>query len=113
MFMGLAVMMIFMFTTGIFSSYSYNIRMSTTQHYVPDGIRARYNGAYQTLFTLGGAIGGLIGGALAEFVEIPYIVASVFVLVFVSIFIFIIPNQKSIRAIYNAEFEDETKTNNA
>lgn len=104
MFMSLPIMIAFMFGAGILSITTYNIRMSSTQNYVPNEIRARFNGTFQTLTVLGGSLGGLIGGALAEFFQIPYIVAGAFVLVFVAVFAILVRGGKSIKKIYNVKF---------
>lgn len=104
MFMSIPIMIAFMLGAGILSITTYNIRMSSTQNYVPNEIRARFNGTFQTLTVLGGSLGGLIGGALAEFFQIPYIVAGAFVLVFFAVFVILVRGGKSIKKIYNVQF---------
>ena len=104
MFMSIPIMIAFMLGAGILSITTYNIRMSSTQNYVPNEIRARFNGTFQTLTVLGGSLGGLIGGAMAEFFQIPYIVAGAFALVFVAVFVVLVRGGKSIKKIYNVKF---------
>lgn len=104
MFMSLPFMIAFMLGSGILSITTYNIRMSSTQNYVPNEIRARFNGTFQTLTVLGGSLGGLIGGALAEFFQIPYIVAGAYTFVLVAVFMILVRGGKNIKKIYNVKF---------
>lgn len=103
MFMGLPIMIAFMLGSGMLSITTYNIRMSSTQNYVPNEIRARYNGTFQTLTVLGGSLGGLIGGALGEFFKIPYVVAGAYVLVVVAVFAILVRGKEDIKKIYNVK----------
>jgi MFS family permease len=104
MWMSLPVMLIFMFGSGILSITTYNIRMSSTQNYIPNEIRGRFNGTFQTLTVLGGSLGGLVAGALAEYFAIPFVVLGAYILVVIAIFTIFIRGGKSIRKIYNVEF---------
>ena len=104
MFAAIPVMMAFMFFSGIMSVTTYNLRMASTQNYVPNEVRARFNGTFQTLTVLGGSIGALIGGALADFMYIPYIVLGGSVLVMLSIYLILIRNKAEVKKIYNHEF---------
>lgn len=60
------VMMVLQFISGVICVTSYNIRISSTQNYVPNEMRGRFNGAFQTLISLGTIIGQLAAGALCE-----------------------------------------------
>ena len=51
---------------GILSVTSYTIRTAATQAYVPDGKRARFNGVFHMLCSLGSIVGSLTMGAMAE-----------------------------------------------
>ena len=74
LFTPVVVMTILMFTTGVLTVTSFNIRMSSTQDYIPDETRARYNGAFQMIMTVGAVSGQLIAGALAEVIPIRAVV---------------------------------------
>ena len=50
--------------SGLFGSVSTNIRVASTQSYVPDEKKGRFNGAYNTLFTTGSLVGQLLTGVL-------------------------------------------------
>lgn len=60
------VMLAMQFISGMICVTSYNIRISSTQNYVPNEMRGRFNGAFQTLMSLGTIIGQLAAGALCE-----------------------------------------------
>ena len=57
------VMIALQFISGMICVTSYNIRISSTQNYVPNEMRGRFNGAFQTLMSLGTIIGQLAAGA--------------------------------------------------
>jgi len=64
------VMAIMCFCMGLLGVTSYNIRISTTQSYIPDSNRARFNGAFQMFMNAGFIIGQLASGALADHIPI-------------------------------------------
>ncbi|HPB17788.1 MAG TPA: MFS transporter, partial [Clostridia bacterium] len=66
LFSPIILMMIMNFLVGIFGVTSYNIRISSTQNYLPDGIRARFNGIFQMLTMMGAIIGQLLAGGLGD-----------------------------------------------
>jgi DHA3 family macrolide efflux protein-like MFS transporter len=107
MFTPLPVMMAFMFITGLVSVTTYNLRMQSTQDYVPNEVRARFNGTFQTLTTAGGAVCGLLAGALAEFIYIPYVVLGGAVIVITAVFSILVRGKKEVRRIYNHEYLNE------
>ncbi len=98
------VMMVFMFISGIMSVTTYNLRMASTQNYVPNEIRARFNGTFQTLTVAGGLLGSFIAGLLGEFIYIPYIVLGGSVIVLLSIYFILIRGKAEVKRIYNHEF---------
>lgn len=60
------VMIVMQLISGMICVTSYNIRISSTQNYVPNDMRGRFNGAFQTLMSLGTILGQLAAGALCE-----------------------------------------------
>ena len=58
----ITIMQIMCFLIGILSATSYNIRISSTQSYVPDERKGRFNGAFLMLNTIGMLIGELTAG---------------------------------------------------
>ena len=97
------VMMIMCFCVGILGVTSYNIRISATQHYVPDERKGRFNGTFGTLNTLGTLCGQLIAGALAEFLPVRAIISSaMFINLLAAIFV-IGFGAKHVKKIYNVQ----------
>ena len=70
------VMAIMCFTAGLLGVTSYNIRISTTQSYIPDTKRARFNGTFQMFMNAGAISGQLIAGALADYIPIRSVIVS-------------------------------------
>ena len=89
------------FVNGILGVTSYTIRTAATQAYVPDKVRARFNGTFQMLNSLGGIAGGLAAGALAEVLPEREIILVTFLLALASVYLFIYRGREEIKAIYN------------
>lgn len=98
------LMMLCMFVEGTLSVTSYNIRIASTQHYVPDNKRGRFNGVF-LFFNMLGSIGGqLIAGAIGDLGwSVPIIVSVTFAFNLAAIFFIIVPNAKNIKPIYNVD----------
>lgn len=96
-------------TTGLFSIAVNNVRMSTTQAYVPDFRRARFVSLFEMMFAAGNILGHLAGGALGEFFEERTIIAGFNVLNIVILLVLIVGNASSVKKIYNIEIKDPEK----
>lgn len=103
LFMPIPVMALMFFTCGILGVTSYNIRIAATQSYVPDEKRARFNGTFQTLCSLGSIGGSLLGGGLAECMEERYVVVLFHVLCLGAAWMFMFRNRNHVAAIYNQD----------
>lgn len=91
------------FITGILGITSYNIRLSTTQSYVPDEYRGRFTGIFQMITQAGAVVGQLLGGALGEVFPLrPLAVFFHGVLILVALG-FLFPCSRHIRPIYNRD----------
>lgn len=66
LFLPIPLMAAAFFLDGILGVTSYTIRTAATQAYVPDAKRARFNGTFQMLCSLGAILGNLSVGAMAE-----------------------------------------------
>ncbi|MDD3243027.1 MAG: MFS transporter [Eubacteriales bacterium] len=103
LFTPLPLMMAMSFLTGITYVTSYNIRLSTTQDYVPNDFRGRFNGAFAMLTTLGGILGQLILGALGDVYDARMLIAICLGLNLVSICALMLPNAKYVKKVYNRD----------
>lgn len=101
LFVPLIVMFIFQFLSGIMGVTSYNIRVSAIQSSIPDGFRARLNGIFAMIYSLGTIAGQLVSGALAEIVPIRAVVVLFSSLNIVFVFAIFTKNAKHIKPIYN------------
>lgn len=103
LYLPVGVMMAMCFLTGILGVTSYNIRISSTQSYVPDEKKGRFNGTFTLLNTLGCLFGELFAGALSTVVS-DRIIISVFAGICVlAAVVFIGGNKKEVSAIYNTQ----------
>jgi MFS family permease len=95
------VMLLFMLMDGMLGVTSYNIRISSTQNYLPDEMRGRFNGLFQMLIILGTIIGQLIAGAIGDLLPIRWVVAVCMGITALSVFVIIVPNGDHVKKIYN------------
>jgi MFS family permease len=96
-------MLLFMLADGLLGVTSYNIRISSTQNYLPDEMRGRFNGIFQMFAILGTIIGQLIAGALGDKLPIRGIVAVSMAVTLRSVFVIMVPNGKHVKEIYNVD----------
>ena len=94
-------MLLFMFAEGMLGVTSYNIRISSTQNYLPDEIRGRFNGLFQMLSILGTIIGQLIAGAIGDLLPIRWVVAGSMAVTVVAVLLIIVPNGEHVKKLYN------------
>ena len=69
LFLPIYLMLVVNFITGILSVTSFNIRISSTQAYVPNELRGRFNGTFQMMTTSGVIVGQLLWGFMGEFMD--------------------------------------------
>lgn len=99
----ITIMQIMCFLIGILSATSYNIRISSTQSYVPDERKGRFNGAFLMLNTIGMLIGELTAGLLSEVVPLRLLLTCYMRLCVVAAVFLIGGNRKHVSLIYNRE----------
>ena len=97
------VMALGFFAVGILSVTSYNIRISATQSYVPDGKRARFNGTFQMLSSVGSIVGSLTAGSLAELLPERQVILLMNAVGLAAAYLFIFRGRKHVSAIYNRD----------
>lgn len=89
--------------TGLLSVTSYNIRIAATQTYIPDGKRARFNGTFQMLCSMGSIAGSLTAGGLAEIMPERWAVMLLAAVGLAGVFVFMFRGRRHVAAIYNRE----------
>ena len=95
------MMAILSFLVGLLTVTSYNIRISTTQSYIPDEKRARFNGAFHMIMNIGMISGQLIAGALAEVIPIRLVVVIFNGICLVAVFAVMWRGRRHVIPIYN------------
>lgn len=103
LFLPVPLMVLGFFTNGILGVTSYTIRTAATQAYVPDGKRARFNGVFGMMMSLGSIVGNLSAGALAERFSERAVIAGMNLAGLYMIYIFIYRGRESVKRIYNQD----------
>lgn len=97
------MMMVLCFIGGVLSVTSYNIRISSTQNYVPDANRGRFNGIFLMFCTLGMIAGQLLSGFIAEWVSGRLVQLIFMSLNLIGTFLIMFRGRKHVKLIYNRE----------
>ena len=97
------LMALVMLLTGLMGVTSYNIRIAATQTYIPDGKRARFNGTFSMLCSLGAIAGSLTAGGLAEVMPERWAVALLAASGLLGVYIFMYRGRKHVALIYNRD----------
>ena len=103
LYLPIGMMMVLQLMSGMLAVTSFNIRISGTQHYVPDAYRGRFNGTFTTMCTLGSIAGQLLGGALGEIFPTRPLIAIFMVLNFIGIFLTVFRGRESVKRVYNQD----------
>lgn len=91
------------FVNGTLGVTSYNIRIAATQSYVPDEKRARFNGVFQMVTSVGSIVGTLALGALAEIIPIRLIMLGCTGVSLLAVYCLMYRGRRHVAAIYNQE----------
>ena len=97
------VMALLFFADGMLSVTSYNIRIAATQSYIPDTKRARFNGTFQMLCSVGSIAGALVGGGLAEMMPERWAMVLLSAVGLLSVYLFMFRGRAHVAAIYNRD----------
>lgn len=103
LFLPIPLMALTFFVDGMLGVTSYNIRIAATQSYLPDSKRARFNGAYQMLTSVGSLCGTLLAGSLAEVLPERGVVLLFSAIGLAAAWGFIFRRRREVSAIYNRE----------
>ena len=88
---------------GMIGVTSYNIRIAATQSYLPDSKRARFNGAFQMLTSLGSLCGTLLAGTLAEVMPERGVILLFSAVHMLCIWLIVFRRRREVAAVYNRE----------
>ena len=88
---------------GLMGVTSYNIRIASTQTYVPNSHRARFNGSFQMVTNLGLILGQLVCGALGDFLPIRGIFLTIMGIQLTAYVFTMGSKGKLVRPIYNMD----------
>jgi len=94
-------MLLFCFLTGLLAVTSYSIRISSTQAYVPNDYRGRFNGVFQMVNNAGSIIGNLTAGAMAELFSPRIVLLGFMCLSLLATFSIMIPNRQKVKPVFN------------
>ncbi|MDO4567654.1 MAG: MFS transporter [Clostridia bacterium] len=100
LFTSVEIMCVLMLMSGILGVNSYNIRISSTQNYVPDEKRGRYNGITSMIMTSGSLIGQLLFGTLGEAFDTRLLISCAMAVNLLCIVIMVF-GRNEVKAIYN------------
>lgn len=103
LFLPIPLMAAVFFLFGLLAVFSYNIRIAATQAYLPDGKRARFNGAYQMLTSVGSLCGTLLAGSLAEVMPERGVILLFSAVGLAAAWLFIFRHRREVAAVYNRE----------
>jgi len=95
------IMAFMSFCVGLLGVTSFNIRVSTTQSYISDAKRARFNGAFLMFMNAGTILGQLIAGALADYVPIRSVVIAYNAICLVASIMIMWRGRSHVKPIYN------------
>ena len=101
LFTPISTMQALCFVTGVLGVTSYNIRISSTQSYVPDERKGRYNGTFEMLNTFGMMLGQLVAGGLSMVMGERMIILIVMGINMIAAIFIMGGNRKHVSKIYN------------
>ena len=103
LYLPVPLMAVFMLCSGMLGITSYTIRVSSTQRYVPDEKKGRFNGAFNMLNTMGSLTGEITAGALTNLIPTRTTVLLYGLLCAGAAVVFIGGSKAEVSAIYNME----------
>ena len=103
LFLPVPAMAAVFFLNGLLGVTSYNIRIAATQSYLPDGKRARFNGAFQMITSLGSLAGALLAGSLAEVLPERGVILLFSAVGLAAAWLFMFRRRREVAAIYNRD----------
>lgn len=103
LYVPIPIMVLMMFITGVLAMTSYNIRISTTQSYVPNEKKGRFNGAFQVLSTAGSLLGQFFAGLIADHMDKRLVIVMFAAIDFAMIWLVMYRGRTEVKKIYNQD----------
>ncbi len=103
LYLPIPLMALAFFTYGLLGVTSYNIRIAATQSYIPDTKRARFNGTFQMLCSLGSIGGSLVGGALGSVLPERHVALLLSAVGVSAVYLLMFRGRRHVAAIYNRD----------
>ena len=101
LFMAYPVMLALRFLCGFLGSQTAAIRSAAVQKYLPSDMRARVNGLFSVLMSLGMMVTQLAVGALGEVMPYRWVAAIFAGISFTAILVLIVRGRKHVEPVYN------------
>ncbi len=102
LFLPIGWMLVVSFITGILAVTSFNIRISSTQAYVDNKMRGRFNGTFQMMTTSGMIMGQLMWGALGEVYSAAYLILIGNMITLGLTYLIVYRQKEHVKPIYNS-----------
>ena len=103
LYLPIPLMALGFFLSGILGVTSYTIRTAATQVYIPDTKRARFNGVFQMMMSVGNIVGSLTVGTLAEVFPERGIITVVHLLSILITYLLMYRGREYVAKIYNRD----------
>lgn len=103
LWVSIPVMALLFLANGLLSVTSYNIRIAATQSYIPDEKRARFNGSFQMLCSVGSIAGSLLAGVMAETMSERWVVLLMAVVGLLGTYLFMYRGREHVAKVYNRD----------
>lgn len=103
LYMPLVMMAAACLADGVLGATSYNIRISATQSYVPDGKKGRFNGIFQMANMAGLFLGQLLSGVLCEFAPQRTVLGGFMAINLLAVGATMYRNREDVKKIYNRQ----------
>lgn len=101
LFCGVYAMIPICLFNGMIYTVFFNLRTSSTQNYIDDAHRARFNGTFQTATNFGNIAGMLVAAVFSLFLDVPYIALIFMSVNMIAVFAVFVAGRKAIKPIYN------------
>ena len=103
LYVSIPLMILMMLINGVLSMTSYNIRISTTQSYVPNEKKGRFNGAFQVISTSGSLLGQFFAGLMADHMDKRLVIVMFAALNLVMLWVIVYRGREAVKKVYNRD----------